>query len=93
MANNYIISYDLISPGQPYRHVQDAIESCGAWGKLEFSLYYVNSSLSINQVSNTIRAVMDENDSLVVVNVSKGEFKCFNVDQDALKQMQDHWNR
>lgn len=93
MANNYFISYDLIAPGKHYRRVQEAIESLGAWGKLELSFYYLNSSLDTEQVFKAIWAAMDANDVLVVVNSSTNQVQYQNILKEVADQMREFWNR
>ena len=49
MANNFFVSYDLISPGQRYDKVTATVQALGAWAKVEYSLYYVKSNLTVEQ--------------------------------------------
>ncbi|AXB01416.1 MULTISPECIES: hypothetical protein [Aeromonas] len=91
MANNLFISYDLITPGQNYDAVIGAIKSLGSWAHVHKSLWYVNSALDHEAVAKMIRAKMDQNDSLMVINASTNNFYCFNVKDEVLKYMQQQW--
>lgn len=91
MANNLFVSYDLMAPGQHYDRVADSIKATGNWAKIEFSLYYVNSSSTAEQVAKHVWASMTANDKLLVVNTSNNEFFGFNIQEDALRQMQQEW--
>lgn len=65
--HNLFIAYDLVSPGQNYEAVQNRIKQLGQWYKLQYSLYYVQSSLALEQANIFVRGVMDENDKLAVI--------------------------
>lgn len=64
---NLVIAYDLINPGQNYERVQSAIKALGPWYKLQYSLFYVQSRLSASQAHLAVRAAMDVNDKLCVI--------------------------
>ncbi|PAQ00656.1 hypothetical protein LRP31_01000 [Mesorhizobium mediterraneum] len=65
--HNLYLAYDLITPGQKYEAVQNRIKQLGRWYKHQYSLYYVQSSLTAEQAHNFVRGVMDTNDKLVVI--------------------------
>jgi hypothetical protein len=67
MLFNYFIAYDLIRPGQNYKAVIERIESLGVYAHMQFSLFYLQSSLSQAQIHASIRQVMDPNDRLAVI--------------------------
>lgn len=67
-AYNLIIAYDLIRPGQNYKAVQDRIKGLGSFQQLQYSLFYVHSASAPETAYNHIRAAMDPNDRLIVVN-------------------------
>lgn len=93
MANNFFVSYDLIAPGQHYPKVQAAIESTGVWAKIEFSMYYVKSPMKLLDLTNHVRASMDANDKLIVIDTSANDFYAYQLPPAVLKQMQEQWNR
>lgn len=72
MANNLFIAYDLMSPGQNYDQVRDAIKSLGTWHQFQFSLFYVNTSLTSQDAYAVVIAAMDANDRLAVIDASGG---------------------
>lgn len=72
MTSNLFIAYDLMSPGQNYDAVRDAIKALGKWHQFQFSLFYVNTPLTSQQVYNSVIAVMDKNDRLAVIDASGG---------------------
>jgi hypothetical protein len=67
MAFNYFIAYDLVRPGQNYQAVIQRITSLGTSAHMQFSLFYLQSELSMAGVHSSIREVMDPNDRLAVV--------------------------
>ena len=62
----FIVAYDLMFRGQDYEAIEQAIDHLGEAVKLQFSLYCVQTSLSIEEVYRRLRASMDENDRLIV---------------------------
>lgn len=72
MAYNLFIAYDLDAPGQNYDAVRDAIKNLGAWHQFQFSLFYVNTSHDPQHAFALVRAAMDGNDKLVVINAVGG---------------------
>lgn len=91
--NNLFISYDLNAPGQHYDRVISAIKELGSWAKLQKSLFYVKTSLSDQQAFDRVHAVMDPNDSLVVVNATNNNAIWVNVPQEAGKLVKDIWRK
>lgn len=64
---NYFVAYDLMSPGQNYDQVRDAIQRLGQWYQFQFSLFYLKSDLPLAAIHDSIRRVMDGNDRLCVI--------------------------
>lgn len=69
---NLFIAYDLMSPGQNYDAVRDAIKSLGPWHQFQFSLFYVSTASSPHEAYNAVIAQMDINDKLAVIDASGG---------------------
>jgi len=91
MANNLFVSYDLVAPGQHYQRIIDSIKTLGSWAKVEKSLWYVNSQLSAEAAAKKVRASMDDNDVLIVIDVSSNDAYWYNVDPVVAKHMQEQW--
>lgn len=72
MAYNLFIAYDLMSPGQNYDQVRDAIKSLGQWHQFQFSLFYVNTTFTPAQAYAAVISVMDKNDRLAVIDANSG---------------------
>jgi hypothetical protein len=70
MANNFFVAYDLMSPGQNYDAVRDRIKSLGSWHQFQFSLFYVNTTFTAQEAHAHVRAAMDENDRLAIINAT-----------------------
>lgn len=91
MANNLFISYDLYSPGQNYERLAVAIKSLGNWAKVQNSFWYVNSTHSSSQAASTLRSVMDQNDSLIVVDATNNTANWYNLSEEISSYIRDHW--
>lgn len=72
MSYNLFIAYDLDAPGQNYDAVRDAIKNLGLWHQFQFSLFYVNTPHDPQHTFALVRAAMDANDKLVVINAVGG---------------------
>jgi hypothetical protein len=71
MNHNLFVAYDLMKVGQDYEAVQNAIKSLGDWYQFQFSLFYVSTPFSADDAHNIVRAVMDANDRLCVIEASQ----------------------
>ncbi|MDI3246899.1 MULTISPECIES: hypothetical protein [Pseudoalteromonas] len=91
MANNLIISYDLNSPGQDYEKIFEKIKSLGSWAKVQKSLWYVNSSLSAASARDAVSAVMDSNDSLIVIDSTNNNAAWTGINEEVATHMTNNW--
>lgn len=71
MAYNLFIAYDLMSPGQNYDAVRDAIRELGPHWQLQYSLFYVHTSITPQQAYIHVLSTMDANDRLAVINAAE----------------------
>jgi hypothetical protein len=88
---NLFISYDLDAPGQNYQKVIAAIESLGQAMVVHRSLYYVKSSIPVANAEQRVRAAIDRNDRLVVIDANAAQW--FNLLPGASPFILDRWNR
>lgn len=67
----YLITYDLKTPGKDYNVLYDKIKSLGDnFHPLE-STWFVKSNSSAESISTYLRTVMDTNDYVFVVEITK----------------------
>lgn len=66
----YIVSYDLMNPGQRYDELISKIKESQAWARLGGSAYLVNSDKSPVDLRNYYKSCLDENDKIYVGKVS-----------------------
>lgn len=63
----YHISYDLKKPGKDYAGLHAAIKKAGStWCHPVDSTWYIVSSLTAEQLRDTLRQAMDVSDALIV---------------------------
>lgn len=62
----YIVSYDLVEPGQQYKDLINLIKQEKAWARLGGSAYLVESTLSAVELRDRYKGVLDGNDKLYV---------------------------
>lgn len=91
--NNLFISYDLNAPGQRYDKVEEAIKALGNWAKVQKSFWYVNSMHSVSEAAQRVWAVMDGNDSLIVVDASHNLATMFGVAPKVSQYIIDQWTK
>ena len=89
--NNFFISYDLVSPGQKYDAVTDAIKSLGNWARVHLSLFYVSTNISADDALNKIKAAADSNDKIIVITASNATWTT--LPTEISEYIQKNWNR
>ena len=67
MSSNLFVAYDLMSPGQNYDAVRNAIRELGPNWQFQYSLFYVHTDYSPQQAYTHVLASMDRNDRLAVI--------------------------
>lgn len=70
---NYLISYDLNTPGKNYEALYEAIKgaSNGVWCKPLRSVYIIQSSLSAKAIYDRLVPCLDKNDNVLVVEITQ----------------------
>lgn len=94
MERNLFVSYDLKAQGKNYDKVIAAIKAtCPRWAKVHYSLFYVKTSLTAQQVFDKVKLAIDANDSLMVIDATGDDAHWVNVDPVASKYLIDHWQK
>jgi len=72
----YLVSYDLNTPGKNYDELYEAIKgaSNGVWCKPLSSVYIIQSSSTPKEIYNKISPCLDENDCVLVIEVTKNSY-------------------
>jgi len=66
----YLITYDLVGTDETskdYDRLIEKIKTYGLWGKVQKSVWVVKSSKSASTIRDGLKAIMDSNDRLFVV--------------------------
>ncbi|EKK0459678.1 hypothetical protein PJ764_002372 [Klebsiella oxytoca] len=92
MANNLFVTYDLIKT-KDYPAVHDAIKALGTWAKVTESNWYVNSIYSAQDAAKKVRAAMDSDDKLIVVDATNNSASWYNLPVAVENQIKDQWNK
>ena len=66
----YMVSYDLIDPGQKYEKLIKLIKSEYAWAKIGYSAFIVKSNASHIELRDKYKQALDSNDKLFIGAVS-----------------------
>ena len=66
----YIVSYDLIEPGQKYEELIELIKQDGKWARLGGSAYLVVSDATAVELRERYKEALNGNDKLYVGRVS-----------------------
>ena len=93
MANNLVVSYDLVSPGQNYAKVIAAVKALGSWAKIDQSVWYVNSSYTARQAADSVAASMDSNDKVFVVDATNNNAAWNTLPAEVSKHIIDQWGK
>jgi hypothetical protein len=86
----YLISYDLLKPGQNYADLHEAIKSLanGWWHCLE-SVWLINTTLSASAILDRLLVHIDADDKMVVI-LQGDDWATFNIPQDGNQWMRNH---
>lgn len=66
----YMISYDLHSPTNNRKQVEDSIESLGKWCKFLTTTYLINTIYSKSTVQDTCTKHLDSNDAMIICEIT-----------------------
>lgn len=66
----FMISYDLNSPTNNRKQVEDAIESLGTWCKYLTTTYLVNTYRSKASVQDICTKPLDSNDKMIICEIT-----------------------
>jgi hypothetical protein len=88
---NIFVAYDLISPGQNYEAVREKIKSLGRWYQAQYSLFYLSTGFSVEQVHSAVRSVMDANDKLAVIDANRVQMTPY--PQSDINDIASAWGR
>jgi len=66
----YLITYDLNKVGQDYNELYNAIKKTGTWWHYLDSTWLVQTALSSNQIFESIKHAIDNNDSVLIVKIT-----------------------
>lgn len=90
MANSLFISCELQRPDKNYDRIVAAIESVGhPWTQVQFTLWYLKTTLSAGQIRDRIKPALDKNDQLIVIDATNNRMASINLRTDASKQLYD----
>lgn len=84
----YLISYDLITPGQKYEKVHALIKSYGTWAKPLESTWLVKTNETVQDVRGKVLNALDKNDKLLVVEVTRNA-SAYGIPEEVWKWMND----
>lgn len=87
--STFLITYDLNKPGQNYDKLYEKIKSLGAWWHHLDSTWIVETSLTIGEVQDRLLSVLDDSDSLLVMNINGDTYAGW-LTQDAWDWLKEH---
>lgn len=85
----YIVTYDLIEPGQKYDDLLNLIKSEPAWARLGGSAYLVDSKEEAVALRDKYKRALDNNDKLYV-GIVKAPAAWVGMPEEVSKWIKDH---
>lgn len=87
-----VISYDLDGYERPesYEKVIAAIKELGDWIKPQYSLFFVDTGLASAEVRDRLTPLFDENDRLLVADVSGDEMAWYGFTAEETSWIKQH---
>lgn len=67
----YMIGYDLLTPGQDYSDLHEAIKKLGSWWHCLDSTWLINSNQTATQIRDSLKPYLDRNDRLLVSTITR----------------------
>jgi hypothetical protein len=84
-----LITYDLISPGQDYTDLHEAIKSFGSWWHCLESTWIVDTGSSTGSIRDTLKQHIDANDKLLVAQL-ESHWASMHLTDDCNKWLKEH---
>ena len=91
MGNNLIISYDLSEPSRNYSDLIQEIKTLGLWAHALGSVWYVKSPLSASDACDRLIRVLDQDDSLLVVDATNNNAAWKNLKPEVAAFIKENW--
>ena len=86
----YLITYDLLKPGQNYEGLHEAIKSlANGWWHCVESDWLINSNLSASNILNRLLPHIDATDKMAVI-LQGDDWATFNIPQNGNQWMQQN---
>jgi hypothetical protein len=77
-----LISYDLRAPGRDYATLWDHLKAYGSWAKPLESVWLIQTDFTPAQVRDAAKIHVDQNDKILVVDITNKESAWINLPQD-----------
>lgn len=88
--NTLLIGYDLNRDGQNYQDLIEAIKGYGTWWHHLDSTWLIKTDKTVVQVRDQLKAHIDSNDELLVVDVTGGPAAWKGFNDKGSKWLKDH---
>jgi hypothetical protein len=79
--NTLLITYDLNRPGQDYSKLFEYLRGYGTWCHPVDSTWLVRTSKSAADVRTELKAYVDGNDDVLVINVTNDDWASYGLPQ------------
>lgn len=88
----YLISYDLGVPetSELYKILIKKIKSFGAWAKPLKSVFLIKTDKTTGNIRDELTALVDSNDRILVVDVTKAGWATFDVPKEVNEWMKNN---
>ncbi|HVV77124.1 MAG TPA: hypothetical protein VHC43_13920 [Mycobacteriales bacterium] len=85
-----LVSYDLNKPGQGYEDLIARLKSFGAWWHYLDSTWLIASPQPASEVRDALLPLIDDNDELLVINVTGDEWASWMPGNGANTWLEEH---
>lgn len=76
----YVVTYDLLTPGQDYADLHDRIKAAGTtWCHPLESTWFISSTKTAKELRDYIKVELDSNDKLLVGKLTGAAWKNFST--------------
>lgn len=85
-----MIGYDLNRPGQKYDELIEFLESQPLWWHYLDSTWLVKTSLTVKEMCNKVWQHVDNNDAVLVLDVTRDTWACVGLEDGGAEWLQQH---
>ena len=92
-ARNIFVAFELLRPEKGDDRIQAAVEAFGVvWARINRNVFYLHGELDAAYVGSKVRAAMNMDDKLVVIDATKNDARWYNIKPEVSQFLMNNWH-